>query len=198
MTAYVIFRLMVALVLGTIVYIIDYRFGAPLNRWWYGMTHEHPLPPGDRRGFLHGRTTRSRVVCATLVSGFVSILGIIYADYNPLAELLLWLLSIPVFVAAFMIGPRTSALWGKREGVYEAVDKWERGEIDLTDQIKTRSSEIAAGVRNTLSETLEHAGHALPGNAEKQQPEADEPKVSSVEPTENPQELVNRFLKRGQ
>jgi hypothetical protein len=196
MTGYIIFRVIIALVSGWILYMLDRAFGTGLYRWWYGMTHEHPMPAGEARGFIHGRTTRSRVFWATVLSSLLTLVAVMDGSYNALLELLLWLVSIPVAVAAFIIGPRFHSVWGRRETVYTAVDKWERGEIDLTDQMKIKGSEIAAGVRQTVTETVDHVSQALPKRAESKPAAAPPPEPVASEPEVDPQERVNRFIKR--
>jgi len=198
MTAYIIFRLILALFLGAVWYMLDRRFGTGWYRWWYGMTHEHPLPADQHRGFIHNRSTKTRVFFAVLLSCVISVIAIMYGDTNSLMELALWLLSIPTVVAAFIIGPRAYALWGKRDNVYDTVDKWERGEIDITNELKSKGSEIAAGVRESVTSTVEHISQSLPRNQEPVPPPKVEAEPVLPEPEIDPQERVNRFINRGQ
>ncbi len=200
MIPYTIFRVIVALVAGAIFYIIDRRGGTGLYRWWYGMTHEHPLPGHVHRGFVYNRNTRNRVVAATILSSLIAIPALMYGGHNALLELGLWLLSIPVIVGAFMVGPRIAALWGKRDDVYNAVDKWERGEAEPAAEARLSSAPSATGPdpatgagAGTAATTAAH------GTSHTVEP-PDEPttEVPHPEPESDPQELVNRFINRGQ
>ncbi len=131
MIPYAIFRLIIAVAVGAIFYIADREGGTGLYRWWYGMTHENALSPDVHKGFVHNRTTKSRVIWATILSSIIAVPALMYSQHNALLELALWLASIPIIVGAFMLGPRVSNVWGRRDNMYTAVDKWERGEGEL-------------------------------------------------------------------
>jgi len=188
MTSYIVFRILVALLIAAVVYMADTRLGAGLYRWWYSMTHEHPLPTGKECGFIFNRNTGARVVVGTILSSIITLLACMDGEFNALAELVLWLVSIPVIVGTFMAGRRFDGLWSGRTKVFTAVDKWERGEIDLSDELKNKSAEVAARVKQTVA-------------AKRAEPEAVDaaaaPPPATAEPEPDPQELVDRFLKRG-
>lgn len=139
MTPYIIFRVVIALLLGAIVYSLDRRFGRRPYRWWYGMTHEQGLPADVSKGFVYNRETKTRAFAAMVLSTLTSFLAIRYASSNALTELILWAVTIPAVVVGFLLGPYVSRLWQKRDEMFQVVDKIESGEIDLSSEVKTRS-----------------------------------------------------------
>ncbi len=195
MIPYTIFRLIIALALGAIFYILDRQGGTGFYRWWYGMTHEHPLPQGIHKGFVHNNATKNRVIWATILSSAITMPAIIYGQHNALLELALWLVSIPVIIGAFMLGPRVSKLWGKRDDMYTAVDNWERGDAVQTGQVKSETKQPNLQIDSNTRP-------ADPSAEERQRQEYIPPPEDAVaapkaESPTDPQELVNRFINRG-
>lgn len=188
MIPYSIFRLIIALVLGAVFYIVDRQGGTSLYRWWYGMTHEHPLPADINRGLVHNRGTKFRVIWATILASIIAIPAITYSQHNALLELALWIISIPAIVGAFMLGPRAWALWGKRDNVYTAVDRWEQGD-EKQGQAVEMDSDKPADYRPEIQQL-----HQEEPEQKTEKAEASELKLKDPE---DPQELVNKFINRG-
>jgi hypothetical protein len=190
MTAYISFRIILGVLLGIATYSLDRRFGVRSYRWWYDMTHEQPLAEPMQHGFVFNKPTRVKAFVALVLSSIVSVISVYTAASNPLAELVLWVVTIPAMMIGFVIGPHFYKLWQKRDKVFDTVDKWERGEIDLSDELKAKSAEITDSVRATVS-------GPKPKTA---QPAAQPPVTAAETPQqeisrEQAEEMVNRFTR---
>jgi hypothetical protein len=189
MTAYISFRVILGVLLGTAAYSLDRRFGVGWYQWWYGMTHEHPLPAEEQRGSLFNRPTRVKAFAALVLSSIVSVISVYTASSTALAELVLWVVTIPAMMIGFIIGPRFYGLWQRRDKVFDAVDKWERGEIDLSDELKARATEMTESVRTSVGAKPKAEPAPPPPPAAEQKPQGQE-----VTP-EQAEEMMNRFIR---
>ena len=113
-TTYAIFWIIIFLVLGVKWYVLDRTFGVKLYRFCYKLTHEHPLPPDDERGFIFRQTTKRKLFMATLVSTLQSALALLYSDVNPLLELFMWGFEVPVTLFGFYSAPYIYKWWTKK------------------------------------------------------------------------------------
>ena len=189
MTAYISFRIILGILIGIAFYSLDRRFGVGSYKWWYDMTHEHPLATAEQRGFVYNKPTRVKAFAALVLSSVVSVVSVYTAASNPLAELVLWVVTIPAIVIGLLIGPHFYKIWQKRDKVFDTVDKWERGEVDLSDELKARTAELTESVRATLTGEKEKA--PLPGVLSAPDDKHTEQKIS----TEQAEEMVNRFIR---
>ena len=163
MKSYIVFRILVALLLGIVAYVVDRRRGARLYRWWYGMTHEFPLSPEVLRGYICSQPAKKRALVAVVLASAVTVLTVLFTKVEPLHELVVWLASIPALFVGFLLGPSVNRLWQKRDDVFGAVDQWEKGEIDLSAKLKTRSAGIGSRMRGWVRR---HAWQRSDGPAE--------------------------------
>lgn len=189
MSAYITFRIILGILLGIASYSLDRRFGLGWYKWWYDMTHEHPQPATEERGFVYNKPTRVKAFAALVLSSIVSVVSVYTAASNPLAELVLWVVTMPAIVIGLLIGPHFYKIWQKRDKVFDTVDKWERGEVDLSDELKARTAELTENVRATLTREKEKA---LPAGATST-PD-DKPAEQKIS-TEQAEEMVNRFIR---
>ena len=143
MTPYVIFRIIVFVLAGAVAYIMDRRFGPRFYRWWYGMTHEFPLPAGVVRGTVYGQPTKVRAGMATALASVISLVALRFTHANALAELLLWVAGIVLVFAGFLLGPAVRRLWARKDTVFETVDQIESGKIDIEEKLKLESGRVA-------------------------------------------------------
>ena len=96
-TSYLIFWIVMFVILGAFWYVVDRRFGQGVYRFWYRLTHEKPLPENVRRGFVYNRRTRHKAFMATILSTIQSVLVLVNMEnFNPLVELILWIVEVPV------------------------------------------------------------------------------------------------------
>lgn len=214
MTGYFVFRIVVAFVLGAGFYIVDRSVGVRLYRLWYNMTHEHRLPDEVVRGFVANRRVKIRVFWAVMLATFVTVLSFFNGPFYPLLEISLWAAAALAALIGVLIGPRLFALWQKRDNAFDAVDKWERGEVDLSDELKARTAEF--GARLSRKETPSpQTGAAKPPSPDEwtssseivSSPLPPAPRPVSEPPTapppdsietQDPQQLVDRYLNRGE
>ncbi len=190
MTPYVVFRIIVFLLLGAVWYNLDRAYCTRLYRWWYGMTHEHPLPPGTERGFIYGQATRARALAALLLSTLISVIAFGTAHANSLAELLIWASGIPILVIGFFLGPNVYELWRRKEKVFDAVDKVERGDVDLSDELKDRSVRLGDRVKAAFARLRERL-RPSPPPARLEQKE----KPPDAIPEDQAREMMEKFIR---
>lgn len=188
MAAYVSFRIALCIILGAVWYVIDRKFGVRWYKWWHDMTHEQPLPPEAARGFIFNKPTKVKAFAALVLSSFISVLSVYFADEKPLIELVLWFVAIPATMIGFLLGPRIFPVWQKRDAIFDSVDKWERGEIDLTDKLKTKTAEIGASVKEEFSEAVEKSRAKKPTEPT---PPPPAPETSRADA----EEMMNKFIR---
>lgn len=208
-TAYFIFRVIVAFVLAAVAYVADRRLGTGLYRWWYNMTHEHPMEGESTRGLLYNQPSKVRATWAVVIATLVTVLSFLNGSFYPLLELGLWAASVPAAFAGLLVGPRLHGLWLKRDRAFHAVDRWERGELDLSDELKARTAELGEklkGAVRSLPDEREPGGGARETESAPRSDADGEQGVSGTPAapeggaleTADPQELVNRYVRRAQ
>lgn len=190
MTAYISFRIILGILIGIAFYSLDRRFGVGSYKWWYDMTHENPLPEGEKRGFVFNKPTRVKAFAALVLSSIVSVISVYTAASNPLAELVLWVVAIPATMIGFIIGPHFYKIWQKRDKVFDTVDKWERGEIDLSDELKERAGDVAESVRDVITGDKPKAAPPATPSAS-----AGEKPVEKEVTPQQAEEMMNRFIR---
>lgn len=201
---YVILWCILFIILGTVWYILDRRFGVHLYRWWYDLTHEEPLPEAEIRGFVYNRSTKARVSAALLVSTVQSLLVLVSSQVNLLVELIMWVFEVPVTFIGFYLGPWAYRLWRRRDDFFEAVDrveqKVETGQIDLAAVAKSASDQISDRAKELLDdlgvgdESKDEAAEQTPAaSAAEVEARADDEPV----PEEDPRELIRKYSERG-
>lgn len=189
------------LLLGALWYNLDRAYCLRLYRWWHGMTHEHPLPPEVNRGFVYGQPTKVRAFAALLLSTLIAVVALPSStrDYA-LTELLLWAGGVPGIILGFLLGPYVYTLWRRRETVFDTVDRIERGDVDISDELKERSEKLGGGIRAWLAKAAgwfkrSPAGKDEPGEADAKQIE-EAPPVPDTIPEEKAQEMVEQFIRK--
>jgi hypothetical protein len=175
-TYYLVSMAVVFIVWGAIWYNLDRAYGVAIRRWWYNLTHEHPLPPGEGRGFIYERDTRTKFTWATILSTIQSALVVIYSgSVDLLMELPAWLIEVPLMVVGMYLGRPLGNLWGGRDRVFDKLDEWER-ELGDDEQPKPDAADKPKAAA---------------------EPRAAEPEPTpEPEPELDPQELMERFTKK--
>lgn len=177
LTSYLVFWIVMFVVLGAFWYVVDRQYGQRLYRFWYGLTHEHPLPGSVQRGFVFNRKTRHKALMATLLSTAQSIVAVMtVAQPNLLVELILWIVEVPVTLLGFAIGPWVFSLWRRKDEVFDAIDEIESGE---------------KGIGSVFS----HSSKEAP---EKEKPPAahDSSKIKDDDDDVDPRDMIRRYTKR--
>ncbi len=211
MTSYFVFRMLVAFILGAAWYVADRWFGVGLYRRWHDMTSQHPMTGQPDRGLVYNRPAKARAFWAVVIASLVTLLSYFGGSFSPLLEMALWAAAVPAAFLGLLIGPRLYGLWQKRDTAFDAVDKWERGEVDISDGLKSRTVELGSRIKKSITSAPdEAAADPRPADASPappvrplqpdgtapsspQQPAAPPPESAPADP----QELVNRYLNRG-
>lgn len=191
MTTLVIFRAIVFLVAGAVAYIVDRRFGPRFYRWWYGMTHEFPLPAGVTRGVVFNQAAKVRAGVAAVLATVISLVALRFPHHNALAELVLWLAGILLVFAGFLLGPAVRRLWARKDKVFDTVDQIESGKLDLEETLKAESGKVRGFLRSLFG----RAKAPAPKPAEPGRIEERKPPVREVPGEEEAREMVERFVK---
>jgi uncharacterized membrane protein len=130
---------------GVVSYTIDRTWLHSLYRWIYDLTHQKTLD--KPQGFIFGQKVSQKVLIAGIISTIKSIIFVWYMkfDLNPLTEITLWLVVIPVMVFGFTIGFWAFPLWSKRKKLYESADHLgDRVEESLGGKKPTNPTPVAA------------------------------------------------------
>lgn len=142
-TSYLVFWIVMFVILGAFWYVVDRKYGQRLYRFWYGLTHEKPLPESVRRGFVYNRKTRHKALMATLLSTAQSVVAVMsIAQPNLLVELILWIVEVPVTLIGFAIGPWVFNIWRRKDEMFDAIDDLGSGEKDITQVFSKKEKPV--------------------------------------------------------
>ncbi len=208
---YVFLSLFFYLFWGAAWYVMDRTFGVKLYRRYYNFTHKDPLPEGEVKGFIYNRTTRAKSFAAVICSTILSVLAILSMEFNLLVEITLWIVEIPIIMAGFYLGHFFGfKLWSNRNKGFEMIDRLERGDVHIGEQIAEKAKKVVEEIQEEVSEQAsrmeEKAGEFFSGAEEKSvgeegsgEPEKESPNPAEEEPVKkkpeelDPYELVDRF-----
>ena len=187
-TTYVIFWIIIFFFMGIKWAILDRYIGVKIYRFIYRMTHEHPLPASVERGFIYQQGTKRKLAMATILSTFQSVMALIYSDVNPLVELIMWGLEVPITMMGFYSAPYVYRWWSKKDDLFEWFDDIESGK-------RSPWSWFTQNWNRTKEAFMESVGQDLaPAQAtEKEQPlsRPEEKEQGSVDPREMVQKYIN-------
>ncbi len=141
---------LVLTIVGAGLYVFDRRQGVRLYRWWYDMTHEHPLPADVEGGFLYNRKAQSRFAFAVVLASAQSALALFYEASTLPQELLSLLIEVPCLMFGFYLGPTVYRLWQRREKVFDTVDQIESGKISIQNEVKEISQSAFAKIKESI------------------------------------------------
>jgi hypothetical protein len=140
--------MIVYLVVAWIVYAFDRKLGKSCYRWWYDWSHEENLPQETVRGFICGRPGKTQCNMALILSILVTAGLATFSEGRSLSWFFTWIFGVIATVFGFVSGPLVMKLWGKREKVYETIDRLEAGEIKTPEAMekveKTLRSRMSA------------------------------------------------------
>lgn len=191
---------LVFLFAGAILYIIDRAFGRRVYRWWYDMTHEHPLDAEHQIGFIYGRKADARFFAAVAVTLVQGTIAIAHDESTLPNEVLSMLIEVPCLMAGFYVGPWLDRLWGGRSKVFTAVDQFESGERVLTDELQ----ELSKKAVTTVVDSIHVAAEPAPASAEPKgdsrrgelQTAIEAKSEPAVEEAIDPKAYLNKYLTR--
>jgi hypothetical protein len=149
------------------------------------------------QGYVHGRSTKVRAFWAVIIATVIAVFAYFGGEFQPLQEIGFWAAGILAAFLGLLVGPFINGIWQRRDKAFDTMDKWERGEISIADELKQKSSEIGEKVRETLADTAKSVRAA----AGEESSEAPSPRPKDAQPPaepENPEELVNKYLRRTQ
>lgn len=206
------------IVFGGFFYLLDRWFGVSIYRWFYNMTHKDPMPENVVKGFLHNQKAKIRCANACVLALFLSLINY-YSDEkaNPLYAFLNWIMQVPLVFIGFCLGPILFKLWGKKDKLFQTVDKIESGEIGVSDKIKNAAQSVAKDIAKKASETVNEALSSIKNQNEDVKEEKEE-KIGEVEHKDDaqnnyeekkeegkqkdinedvdPKELMNKYLRK--
>lgn len=193
----VIIWVILYIALGCIFYFLDRWFGVAIYHWFYGMTHKDPLPEGVEKGFIHNRKAQARFANACIVALIFSLIEFHYTEHpDPLMEFFSWVIEVPLVMIGFIIGPFFFRIWGKKEDLFQTVDKIESGEIDVSKQIKNAAEGVA---KDFLGKATDVVNDALDTIKKQEETPKTEPQKEAIEEKEeeiDPKEYMNKYLNK--
>lgn len=170
---------------GAMVYVFDRTRGVRVYRWLYDMTHEQPLAADVSTGFVFHRSAQTRFTIAVIVSIFQSVAAVLERLSSVTHEILSVFVEVPCIMLGFYLGPTLWRIWSRRDEVFNTVDKIEKGEISIKDEVQEASHKAVSKVKEVLG--VEHQG---PDETASAAPE----KVEAPEPEPDPKELMGKYL----
>ena len=201
--------------LGATWYLLDRRFGAPLYRWWYNMTHEHPIESTEKKGFIYYRKAKAKLATAIALALVQSGIVLAMTRKGMLMEFVSFFLEVPATMLGFYVGPWLSKLWIKKDAVLDKVDQLESGELSVVKEVKEAAQDASEKVKDVAHDATAKVKDLLhldeeeadgdgetegPGDREMEGPaspaeRAPEPKPEpEAEP--DPRELMNKYLRK--
>ena len=180
---------LVFMLCGAVLYIFDRSRGVKIWRWFYDMTHEHPLDAGKEFGFIYNRPARNRFTIAVILSLLQSGCAIMEGASSLTNEILSIFAEVPCLMFGFYLGPTFFRIWARREKVFDTVDQLEKGEISLKKEVQEVSHKALESVKDALGQMTEH---------EKPEPAkvvAPEP-VKEPEPAIDPKEYLGKYINK--
>ena len=147
----IVFWSIIFLFVGAFWQIIDSTLGVRVFRIWYNLTHEEPLLPEVRRGFITKRGSKANTFWAFIGSSILCVAFVFQGDASSLIRLMLWLLGIPVIMLLFyFVGPGLKKMWKNRDTFFKKIDELEGGDANAKNQFK----KIILSVRYYFSQAL--------------------------------------------
>lgn len=194
---YMISWLFIFLVIGALWYVFDRRVGVRIYRWYYDMTHEHPLSQEQQQGFIFNRRAKPRFAAAIALSVVQSVIVVLAGGASPMAELLTFFLEVPVLMVGFYLGPLADRLWRRKDRILETVDKLEDGKIDLKKEFQDVSQKATNVIRDALTLGGQSPSMEEDRKEENQDAPADqEEELSSGNEEPDPRKMMDSYLRR--
>ena len=170
-------------ILGAVWYLLDRRLGARLYRLGYAWTHEHPLPPGEERGFLFQQKARVRFAWAVVFSALQSGLIVTQGHVNPLIEMLTFFFEVPALMGGFFLGPFLDRLWTRKDRVLDKIDELESGDTSIKELANDAMDRAGIPVNKIpVYKTLARDPVPLPDVRPEPDPEPVTPSIDSLVP----------------
>ena len=191
--------LIVFIIVGGVLYFFDEKYGVSLYTSWWKFTHKEPLSEESITGFICGRLTRERVFPALAVTALVCFLLSHLGEHDFVTLALKgFFLIFPGLLLGFALAGlirKNPKFNPKVEAVLNAVDRVERGEVNVSEVIK----DVASNVRDMGEKAVDAVTSVVqPPHAE---PAKKDVLVKQVEETTKPPtkkfgEALSDFKKR--
>jgi hypothetical protein len=192
----------VFLVLGAVIHVVDHHLGSRIYRWWYNMTHRDPLPKEIIRGFVFEQPARVRfqvaIILAALQSGLAA-----FGGANPIIELLTVIVEVPVAMVGFYCGPFLDQIWTRKDTVFDTVDKLEKGELSVGEEMRKASAEAVETIKEAFigeeEESKVPAHETAPPKEEvidSEEKEDSPTHLNEEEDDVDPRELIRKYTSR--
>jgi len=204
----------VYVLLGVISYIIDRKLGRSIYRTWYNWTHKNPLPEGVEKGFIYNQYTKNQVAVAIFLSVTFSVIAVVTMEVSWLVEFLVAFVESIAMMIGFKIGPWAYRVYEGKDKALDMIDKLERGEVNISDEIKDAATSVSTavteGAKGIIDEVVEGVKETVHLNEDKEvkEPQKEDPEEpEKVEPEESKaaeknevpsfEEALNKYKKGG-
>jgi len=130
---------------GAVFYVIDKHLGVRIYKWWYGLTHKDPYPPGAQEYgcmCIYSRRAHMRFSAATSIALMQN--GILFWSgvVNPIPLILSIPIEVVLLMAGFYAGPLLNRLWERKDPLLEIVDKIDKGETTVLSEVKKAADSV--------------------------------------------------------
>lgn len=194
-----LFKVSCFMLVGGIFYVIDDLLGTAVRAAWHNVTHKEKLPVGVKQGFIEGKLTSERfwpiIIVATI--GFLPLKG--YFAVTFAGKVGIYLVAVLGTTLGFIAGPWFRRIYGKKDKALDVIDRFEKGEIDLTEGAKELANKVsssASGIAASATQAVSEAFSDAIGEAKKHihLPESEKQEAASAAeaavPAETPVELT--------
>lgn len=126
--------LVIALIVGIVLYYLDLGRGRKWNTRWYGLTHKEKSPTLLEQGLIHKQPFQQKLVVAILISGVFTAIAIALGGAHALLDLISGLTAVVGLMLGFYAGVFLfkGGRWNM-EPVRQAIDKVDAMENSLND-----------------------------------------------------------------
>lgn len=195
---YLIGGLILLLIAGAILAALDRRYGVRLRRGIWRWTHgsDESIDKLSSSGFIHGRSAKERFTAAIVLWAVITFVGVKWTDVNPFYLILAVFLEVPTLMAGFYLSPFVDRLWEKTDTVLQEVDRLDRGETTLRDELNRATEAVREVIHGADKTPSRDTPLSNAGDDEAGLPLTTEPKTE--DPVEkDPKKVVDMFVSGG-
>jgi len=126
--------LLIGFAAGVGIYYIDMKKGSRLYRWWYNLTHQHPLAKEVDKGFIHSRSFRQKMVIAIIVGIIELVIAYLVGSFHIIHDTITAASLFVGLLAGFVVAPLVlSKLPGGLKSAKNLINQAEKLEEKFID-----------------------------------------------------------------
>ena len=119
---------------GVAIYYFDMKKGSRLYRWWYNLTHQHPLEEDVDKGFVHSRSFRQKLIIALIIAVVELVIAYLVGGFHIIHDFITAASIFSGLLAGFVAGPLAlSKLPGGLKTAKQIINKAEELEAKYID-----------------------------------------------------------------